>query len=360
MDLQNKEYYLKQYKQVISKKDKLPKAGYVFQTLDTILPKVLKKIEITSSSDLEWDYWYPLYLFIEHHSIDQILKFENDLQMVAKHSDENYSKSINNFLTSSQDKNREWASNFFEIHIKSVLLKNTDEVLFDFRLPNGKKPDAKINLNNENIVIEITALTESDEDRAVWDNFMKDLKNDPEQVLVRPGKFDVKGSKSPSLYYDAVRFYSKVYDKIAYRLNLNNSQLSDDYPNILFISLYAPTTSLNLSLGINWALDELLSTQPKGRNYTNSESAIDISFSNWLDFYARELISKKLLTRDYFIDNYQKIIAALQKISAIIIFNQFNKIQARINYNASDKHKISHSLMADLEKIFDNHTEWYA
>lgn len=159
--------------------------------------------------------------------------------------------------------------------------------------------------------------------------------------------------------WDAVRLYSKVYDKIAYRLNLNNSQLSDDYPNILFISLYAPTTSLNLSLGINWALDELLSTQPKGRKYTNYEDAIDISFCNWLDFYARELISKKLLTQDYFIKNYQEIIGALQKISAIIIFNQFNKIQARINYNASEKHKISHSLMSDLEKIFDNNVEWY-
>ncbi|MFX0142268.1 MAG: hypothetical protein ACFFDN_51995, partial [Candidatus Hodarchaeota archaeon] len=201
MELQDKEYYIRQYKEVISKKNKLPKTGYIFKALDVILPKVMTQIESTCPSDLEWDYWYPLYLFVEHHSIDQILKFENYLQMIAEHSDENYVKSINNFLTSSQDKNREWSSTFFEIFIKSILLEKSNEVSFDFKLPNGKKPDAKIILSNVNIIIEITILTESDEDRVVWDNFMENLKSNPEQVLVRPGKFDNKGSKSPSPYY---------------------------------------------------------------------------------------------------------------------------------------------------------------
>ena len=358
MELQNKEYYLKQYKQVVSKKNELPEAGYIFQALDTILPEVLKKIETASISDLEIDFWYPLYLFIDNNCIDQILEFENDLQMVIGHSGKNYSKTIKKFLTSSENKNREWASNFFEIHIKSILLKNANEVLFDFPLPNGKKPDAKINLNNKNIFIEITALTESDKDRAAWHNFRRDSKNNPEQVLARPGKFNIKGSKGASPYYDAWRLYSKVYDKIAYHLNLNNSQMSDDYPNILIISLYAPTTPLSSSLGINWALDELLSIQPRGRKCIYSGN--NISFYYWLEFYARELISKGSLSQDYFDENRHKIISAPQKISGIIIFNQFKKIQARINYNASDKHKISHSLMSDLEKILDNQIEWYA
>ena len=97
MDLQNKEYYLKQYKRVISKKNKLPKNSHIFQALEFILPNVMKQIESTCPKDLKLDYWYPLYLFIEHHSIDQILMLENDLQMVAKHSDENYSKAITIF-----------------------------------------------------------------------------------------------------------------------------------------------------------------------------------------------------------------------------------------------------------------------
>ncbi|MFX0138713.1 MAG: hypothetical protein ACFFDN_34045 [Candidatus Hodarchaeota archaeon] len=352
MDLQNKEYYISQYKKVILKKNKLSKTGYIFKALTIILPNVIAQIESTSSRDLEWDYWYPLYLFVEHHSIDHILKFEDDLQMIVEHSDENYVKSINNFLTSSQDKNREWSSKLFEIYIKRILLENFKEVSFDFQLPNGKRPDAKIILNTSNIFIEITALTESDEDRVVWDNFMEDLKSNPEQVLVRPGKFYAKGSKSPSPYYDAVRFYSKVYDKIAHRLNINDSQLSDDYPNILIIFLYTPTTSLNLSLGINWALEELLSIQPTGQKCVDSQKTIDISLSSWLEFYAQELISNDLLTQDSFIKNHQKI-------SGIIIFDRFKKIQSRINYNASEKQKISHYLMSEIEKIFDNHLEWY-
>ena len=127
----------------------------------------------------------------------------------------------------------------------------------------------------------------------------------------------------------------------------------------MILSLYAPTTPLSLSLGIHWALDELLSIQPTGRKYANSENMIDISLSGWLNFYARELVSKGLLTQSYFIDNYHKIISAPQKISAIIIFDRFKKIQSRINYNASSEHKVSHLLMSEIEKIFDNHIEWY-
>ena len=309
-------------------------------------------------------YWPPLFLFLYRRSISEIRAFEYDIDFVVRQSNRKRAREITQFLKAKPRDDRLWTAGLFETFVKSRLLKErglTAEL--DYPLPNGRDTDIRLEIKNKPLYLECTAITESDEDRKVWDRFLAAKKTDPKTILVRPGKFDLPDSKDrpPLLYYDSLRFYAKVYDKIAKNLDPRKSQMSEDGPNVLLISFYSFRGPISpTSPGVGWALDELLADQPKGgaRLKDYPPGITDISLLAWLDFYANELDSKSCLDLDSYYKDFEEIVAAPRKIGAILLFETCSFKTSRVNYNAKESSRLSHHEIAELEKLLEAPPVW--
>lgn len=321
------------------------------------LEEISKRIERDRLGDLEWGYWPPLFLFIERHSISEIQAFENDIDLVVRDSKRKPASEITQFLKAESRDDRSWAGGIFETFVKSRFLKEKGlAVELDYGLPNGRDTDVRLEMAGKPFYLECTVITESDEDREAWDRFMEAKKADANVVMVRPGEFDSPNSKSPSPYYDALRFYAKVYDKIAKDLDPRKSQMGEDGPNVLLISFYSPRAPLSpTSPGVGWALDELLADQPKsGAKLKNHPPGIkDISLLAWLDFTANDLYSKSRLESRRYSTDFHEIVAAPRKIGGILLFESCSLKASRVNYNAKEACRLSHHQIAELEELLD-------
>ena len=124
------------------------------------------------------------------------------------------------------------------------------------------------------------------------------------------GKYDEPGSMGPSPYYDALRVYNKIYDKLAPNLDLDSSQLSLKMPNIIALSICTPVGNpSNLDFGIKWAIEELFSLKPRSKpiELENGPTIIDISLDKWLNHKANDLIKEKKLDAAEYRRNYNAV-----------------------------------------------------
>src|SRR5262249_40049737 len=155
--------------------------------------------------------------FLERSSLPAILQFEADLSSVITHSKKRGREEITQFLNAGPRDNRPWCAGLFEIFVKATLLRElgTAAVQFDSTLPNGRGPDVRLEVQGKPLCLECTVITDSDEDQGTWERFIAEKSIDPDTVLVRPGKFSPPDAKSPSSYYNCVRLFAKVYDKLA-------------------------------------------------------------------------------------------------------------------------------------------------
>src|SRR5439155_19723343 len=80
-----------------------------------------------------------------------------------------------------------------------------------------------------------------------------------------------------------LRFYAKVFDKLAKDLNPSKSQFADDEPNVFLVSCSGLGVRSD-NPGVGWALDKLFADQPKIARTVVPESFIDISLGAWVDF----------------------------------------------------------------------------
>jgi len=304
-------------------------------------------------------YYSPLFIFLLGNDESTIEEFENDLQLVVQHSNSKMKKDVISFLmAASGSKNRSWESGLFEIFVKSRFLKRNDLATeLDYTLPNSKEVDLHINLRGKGINIECTLLDESDEDKDVWDKFCADKEAFDKGVLIRPGKYDNSNSKSPSPYYNAARFYDKVFDKIAPSLCPEEGQLIEGASNILIIFS-------KIGFGINWSLDELLRDQPwsvslREKPRDTPIGPDDILLIPWLHHKAENLIREHKLMNDYYHKHYTKIVEAPRKIGAVMVLKYSKLIYSRVNYNSEPNSKISHSEISSIEDIIQNMPKWY-
>ena len=261
-----KEYYRNIVEDVRKKLASLPESSHIRSAFpNNRLEEIAKKIERNNLQDLKWDCWRPPFLFVHRLSVSEIHAFESDIDLVVKHSKQKQLREVTQFLKAEPKNDRLWVGGVFEIFVKSRLLKEKGlAVELDYALPNGKQPDLRLEVAGRPFYLECTVITDSNEDREVWDRFIQAKKADSNTVLTRPGDFDSPDSKGPSLYYDCQRFYAKVYDKVAKDLAPTKSQMGEDGPNVLLISFqsaYGPLSST--SPGVGWAIDELLADQPK-------------------------------------------------------------------------------------------------
>lgn len=351
----DKQYFFEMVKDVDKKVSILPSDGHIRTVLNKErLEEIHRWIRSNDSNNLEWANWPPPFLYIMRHSEEEILSFENDIELVVKNSKQ--MEKVTHFLSATADEGRLWDSGFFELFVKSQLIKNGLQIELDCILPNSKENDIKISVGGTTYYLECTVLTDSDEDIKVWDKFMEAKKVDRVATLVRPGKYDEPNAKTPSLYYDCLRFYTKVYDKVAPMLNVEESQLLENTKNVLLVSICASRSILTHSPGVGWALDELLADQPRG-NFS-PQGITDVSLSAWIEFTAKELMNSKKLDFAKYDENFHKIISAPRKIGAILLFNNCSLKESRVNYNAHKECKISHKEIAQIEAGFDLLPSW--
>ncbi len=358
----DKKYYWDMIASVREKLELFPEGSYIRDALSPErINEIVERIERSPVEDLEWAYWPPLFLFLDRRSVSEIQEFEGDIYLIVKHSKRKSALEITQFLKSRYQDDRLWASGLFETFVKSRFLKEGVSIELDHYLPNGRDTDILVDMGEKPFYMECTAITESDEDKEVWDRFLSSKKADPNTILVRPGKFDSPDSKSPSPYYDTLRFYAKVYDKLAKDLDPRKSQMCEDAPNVLLISFYSPRAPLSpTSLGVGWALDELLADQPKSgvRLKDHPPGITDVSFMAWLDFTAKDLHHKSRLDLKKFSEDFREIVAAPRRIGGILLFEVCSFKLSRVNYNANGKCRLSHQEIARFERLLMTPPGW--
>jgi hypothetical protein len=268
-------------------------------------------------------------------------------------------REITQFLKAGSRDDRLWAGGLFETFVKSRLLKEGLTIELDHPLPNGRDTDIWLEIDGKAFSLECTVLTESDEDREVWDRFIAARKVDSNATPGRPGEFDSADFKNSRPYYDSLRFYAKVYDKLAKDLDPQKSQMSGNAPNLLLISFSSSRSCLSAtSPGVGWAPDELLAALKSGVGRKASPGIIDISLWEWLTFTASELHRKSRLDLKKYCEDFHEIIAAREKMGGILLFEFCSLKASRVNYNANASCSLSHREIARLEKSLENPPDW--
>ena len=319
--------------------------SYILKALENnLLNEIESDIKSKPENELEHSLYPPLFLFVYRNNINALKELEKDIQLIKIKSTKKSFNDLINFLQAKSKETRKWASHLFELSIKSILLKKFSNELieFDKKLPNEKDIDASLNLNNQIINFEVTLLSSSNYDYNAYNKYVEELKNNPHAVFMRPGKYYENYPNCPLLKYDEFRVLRKVYDKITdEELNIDKSKMSEDQINILLLFIGDSISPLQYSPGIGWAFDELFADQPKGN---------ENDFIKWINIEINNL----KLDHKWYCENLDKVIFAPRKLSGVIIFNGCNGdiIESRVNYNAHNKNKISHKLMAEVEEIF--------
>ncbi len=293
--------------------------------------------------------WPPLFLRASRSSPEQLRAFQAALQRVHEHTPADKRHGLGTWLTSdaSDPGARAWRGGLFELAMKDRFLRGAANVEFDALLPNGRDMDIAATVAGRRIFLEATVVTESDEDQSVWNRFAAAHARGEDAVLVRPGKHDARDAKGPSPYYDTMRIYSKVFDKLAKNGNPAKPQLSEDAPNALLVSVWTGHgTPYVSSPGIGWALDELFVDQPNmGAVKERTPSGLhDVSLSTFLKEGAP--------------DHAHALLQSPRRLGGIILFNETRMHQARLNYNAIEPCRLGHAEMAAIEQILTLPLDW--
>lgn len=316
---------------------------------DEVLSRLEDRVRNTPASDLLFGYWPPAYGLIASTSLEDIRSMDDEIHLVIERSDPAKAKELVGFLRASEkEKNGAWYGGMFDIWSKGVVIRSGLPAEFDRPLPNGRDHDIRLELDGVEWSLENTVITQDDESIEVWNHFLVDKRSDPGRALVRPGPYCPPHAKGPSPYYDALRVYAKVFDKIAKNLDPDKSQFAVAEKNLLLLSFSGFGVDA-LSPAAGWALDELFADQPRGKR---EGSGTDITLEAWVDITARGLINRGKMDIDFFIERFADIISAPRRLSGIFLFDDKELVGSRVNYNADDASRISHREIAALEDLF--------
>jgi hypothetical protein len=303
---------------------------------------------VRAQDDLDGALWPPLltYAMMPWHTPEQLALLDADVRAIRDHPTSD-SGAATRWLSAGPTGTRLWRGGCFETCVRAKALATVAandgwSVEFDVPLPNGRNVDIVLTTPDQSYYLECTVITESDEDQEVHGRWMAAHKDDPTLLLSRPGQFDTPGSKGPSPYYDANRFYIKVFDKLQKDGDPTKTQTSDDHPNLLLLSCFPVHGSpLPYSPALRWAFDELFSGQPNMgsiKTMPPNSSVTDISLSTFL--------------RDTFPGRDYDLISCPTRLSGVLVFNCMGLQSGRMNYNANMPHQIGHIEMAGLEAVF--------
>lgn len=241
--------------------------SYITKSLNkNILNEIESEIKSQLENELKYKFYPPLFLFVYRNNINSLKEFEKDILAIKGKSTKKSFNGLIKFLEAKSEETRRWASGLFEIFIKYNLLKKFSNhfIEFDKKLSNKKDVDASLSFNNKIINFEVTFLSSSNYDHKAYKKYVEELKNEPNEVFMRPGKYYKDYPDCSFLKHDEFRVLRKVYDKITdEKLNINKSRMSENQINILLLFVGDPISPLQYSHGIGWAFDELFVAQPK-------------------------------------------------------------------------------------------------
>jgi len=304
-------------------------------------------------------YWPPFFGFLGIASDDQLAALESDLDLVLQTCEPKSEKALTQFVRAKTGDSRIWYGGLFDMWARATLIRERRTLEFDVPLANGRDTDIRLQLGDRRVRLENTVITQDDESREVWDRFLDDKKVDPDKTLMRPGSYDPPDAKGPSPYYNTLRLYAKVYDKLARKLDPSKSQCADDEPNVLLLSFAGPGVYPDTP-GYGWALDELFNTRGAGR-IVKGPHLHDISLDAWIEFTLADLCQKKRITVDEYDERMRQfgdIAAAPRRLGGVMLFDGFTLATARINYNARDECSLTHAEMAELERLLGDPPEY--
>ena len=307
-----------------------------------------QRLRIENESDFENALWPPLFVYVltPGRTSEQIVLLDQDVTRIRDHSPDDRAQ-VAAWLDASATEGRRWRGGFFEASMKARTLDfasgRTDTVVtFDAPLPSGRNADICLTVGERSYFLECTVITESDEDQAVHEAWLESRKENPGVVLTRPGPLDPPGAKGPSPYYDANRFYIKVFDKLQKDGDRTKTQTADDSPNLLLLSCFPVFGSpLPFSPALGWAFDELFCAQPNmgSVKVMPTDSAItDISLMTFL--------------RRQWPSTAHELIGCPARLSGTLVFNCLGFQSSRMNYSVRPEHDISHEEMVFLESVF--------
>lgn len=305
---------------------------------DVVVDEAKSRVKAASEADLESLKLPPLFGLLDGMRLNTIKALIDDMDIVSAHSRSGLDPLTTVSYKTPMD-DRKWCGALFELFIKSVALRHLPGTSLDSALPNGKDIDVSTEMDGVQVFVECTVITDSDEDRTKFDEFMQNRTQDPAAVL----------AGSSNLYHDTLRMYCKVYDKLAPGFDSTKSQTSQDHGNILFISFFTPRGPMSVdSLGIGWALDELLIDQPAGHiKLTSCPGGIKgISLQDWLEFQQLE--------------NSDDMLEVARRLGAISLFRECSLHKSRINYNADRENAVTHAQIARLEALFSARPIWWS
>lgn len=312
-------------------------------------------VQVTPAQDLQYSKWPPTFGLLASSDIEEVRLIDKDIDLVIAKSKPEKAREIVGFLAASEtDKIGTWYGGMFDVWSKCVAIRSGLSAEFDRLLPNGRDHDILLDLGGTKLNLENTVITQDDESLKVWDRFLSDKRSDPTKVLIRPGPYCPPNAKGPSPYYDTLRVYAKVFDKVAKQLNPGKSQFPKDEKNVLLLSFCGIGVNA-LSPSVGWALDELFACQPRGKR---EGAGKDISLQAWTDFTANELIASAKISVDDYVSRFQDIFRALRRLSGVLLFDDKKLVDARVNYNADEPSRISHGEISKLEELyrFKHHT----
>lgn len=325
----DKQYFVEMVDEVRSKLDRLAADSPIKRCFtQSRLDAIRVRIEANTAEALEWARWQPPFLFLRNSDDAAIQAFDDDLRLIGLRSATNESKTCE-FIVSDSEDTQPWAGGIFEVYVKAAALRSADvsNASLDWRLPNGRRPDLKVDLGARSICIECTSLGESRASDERWGQHIESVQANRDAVFF----------ERQDAYTQSRRIYAKVFDKIAPQFDANRSQLNTDGPNLLLISLNAVTSDLVArSPAVGWALDELFAAQP---NDNDSPAAL----CEWLLRQRNQAQQPKSSMDD--------LLKALSRVSGIIVFDGCRLGATRINDNAAAVHRITQVEMAVFERL---------
>jgi hypothetical protein len=345
--------------EIRTKLNSLPPTSDVRNALDSgILAAAEARVAVADADELR-GYWPPLVGFVDGNPISNLAALDSDLDLVRRHSRAGARGQLTSFLTAkATDKPGVWCGGLFDVATKAIAINAVPGTEVDFQLPNGRQCDIRLPLGECFIHLESTVINEDDESRQVAERAWADQGNSGSVSYTRPGKYCPEKPKGPSPYYDVLRVYGKIFDKLAPNLDLKNSQLHPHSPNVLLLSSGHACLRSDAP-GLGWALDELFTTHPQFRRII-PEGFTDFTLSGWISHKSSELLTNGEMTLAQSDEREKGVFAALRRLSGILLFDGCDLKAARINYNADEDCRISHGDIATIERIYQAKPSYYS
>jgi hypothetical protein len=258
----------------------------------------------------------PLLLQFAKLNVKTLRVFESDLQaiQIASTQPKRVGMFLRDGLNAGLDSERQWLGGCAELALCSSLLDEfPGRVDVDPVLPNGKRSEASIRLDDDTRVwIECTVLSISNDEYESLDRYA--------YVQARCG----------DPYQDARRFYRKVFDKVVGSQKSTRSQLHPVEPSVIVVvegSLVTPGLG---SLGVEWAIDQLL--DPSKRRDNSGASIV------------------KWARHDYG-EAAEDVLELTRHISALCLAGYRNSApRFYTNFAADDAHALTGSELAEMKR----------